>query len=113
MSCTVSSVPALPSSDSRGGNEWHRESAKGRREDVLGDSASNTDPGVFVCKACNESVRSPRPSAGDLVGLHNLAFGHWSERVKANGFKVTRDPTGVTSLYHSLRVNECQRSLRQ
>ena len=45
--------PFHSSSDSRGGNEWYRESAKGKREDVLGASASNTDPGIFVCKAYN------------------------------------------------------------
>ena len=74
---TVEASRCHSSSDSRGGNEWYRESAKGKREDVLGDSASDTDPGVFVCKACNESGRSPRSSASDLVGLHTLAFDYW------------------------------------
>jgi hypothetical protein len=89
----VAKSPFHSSSDSRGGNEWYRESAKGKGEDVLGDSASNTDPGVFVCKAYNQSSRSPRSSARDLVGLHTLAFGYWCERIEADEFKVARDPT--------------------
>ena len=81
------------SSDSRGGNEWYRESAKAKSEDVLGDCASNTDPGVFVCKAYKQSSRSPRSPASDLVGLHTLAFDYWYERIEADGFKIARDPT--------------------
>ena len=94
------------SSDSRGGNEWYRESAKAKSEDVLGDCASNTDPGVFVCKAYKQSSRSPRSPASDLVGLHTLAFDYWYERIEADGFKVARDPSVETSLLRSSTAPE-------
>ena len=45
-------------------------------------------PGVFVCKASNQGRRSPRSSACDLVGLHNLAFGYWIKRTEADRFTV-------------------------
>ena len=57
--------------------EPYREQSKSQREALLGDSASDPDPRVFVCKACIEGSGGPRPSACDLVGLYRLAFGYW------------------------------------